>query len=172
MTRLYLTIVLSLVLLPSLAWSQDYQQTVKLSNGKYWGVSTKYLTSFESGYEGHFQWNSNEVRSTLIRLYQTPAFPERSSKWFFCYGYGAHVAWYHKYSIYNIFTPFDPPRKHLKHFLSVGADAYIGLEYRFLKHPFVLSFDLMPNFEFFGPRYFRINSNSVALGIAYVINKN
>lgn len=149
--------------------SQDYEQVIKGKLGEYWGVTYKYLTDFESGYELLYHQNKNGLNFTALRVFQQPAFPERSSKWFFCYGFGTHVSLYHKYSIYNPFKPFDPPRKHNKEFVSIGFDGYAGLEYRFLKHPFVLSIDFIPNFEFLGPDYFRVNTNNMCVGIAYII---
>jgi hypothetical protein len=148
--------------------AQDYNQAIKLKLlGSHWGVTYKYLTEFESGYEVMFQSGSQGFNVTGLRVYQMPAFPERSSKWFFCYGFGGHAAFYDNYEIYNPFTPFDPPIKYHNDFVSLGMDGYAGLEYRFLKHPFVLSIDFIPNFEFFGPGYFRVNANNLCFGVAY-----
>ena len=151
------------------AGAQDYEQVIKGKTGAFWGGSYKYLTEFESGYELLFHSNKNGFNVTGLRVYQQPAFPERSSKWFLCYGFGSHASFYNKYSIYNPFEPFDPPRVHNKEFVSIGFDGYAGLEYRFLKHPFILSIDFIPNFEVFGPDYFRVNTNNLCLGLAYVI---
>jgi hypothetical protein len=147
---------------------QDYNHAVKLKIlGHYWGASYKYLTEFEKGYEVLFHSNSQGINVTGLRVFQKPAFPIKSDKWFFCYGYGVHTSFYDHYEVYNPFTPFDPPRRFEKNFVSMGLDGYAGLEYRFLKHPFIVSIDFIPNFEFFGPDYFRVNTNNLCFGLAY-----
>lgn len=150
-------------------FSQDYEQLIKAKSGSFWGGSIKYLTDFESGYELLFHTNNQSFNFTALRVSQKPAMPENNSQWFFCYGYGTHAAFYHHYAIYNPFEPLDAPQKYNKKFMAIGFDGYAGLEYRFLKHPFVISLDFIPNFEFLGPDYFRVNLNNFCFGLAYVL---
>ncbi|MBN2166450.1 MAG: hypothetical protein JW717_09260 [Marinilabiliaceae bacterium] len=150
-------------------FSQDYKEVVKLKAGDLWGVSFKCLTDFETGYEVLFHSNDLGISFTALRIFQTPAFPEKSSKWFFCYGYGTHISLYHHYEIYNPFTPYNDALEYKKTFGSLGIDGYAGFEYRFLKHPFVLSIDIIPNIEFFGPNYFRVNTSNMAFGLSYIL---
>jgi hypothetical protein len=147
--------------------SQDYEKAIKINAFPGFGVSYKHLTGFENGYELKFHSFSNYNAITALRIFQTPAWPRVSDKWFLIYGYGSHLSLYNSYSIYNPFKPFDPPRKVNRNFLSAGFDGLAGFEYRFLKYPFNISFDINANFEFFGPDYFRVNIYNT-VGFAYV----
>ncbi len=145
--------------------AQDYQQAIKII--PFSGVAYKKLTGFEKGYEISFNKITHGYKLTGLRVYQEPAFPRKSDKWFVCYGFGSHVSLYESYSIYNPFRPFDPARRYSRSFVSCGLDGYVGLEYRFLKHPFTINIDYIPNFEFMGPDYFRVN-NYINIGLAVV----
>ena len=79
-----------------------------------------------------------------------------------------HLAYRTKIKNRNLFRPFAPAIVHEGNFVSPGIDGYLGLEYRFLKYPFTVSADFMPNFEFFGPGYFRVNMNTLSVTAAFV----
>lgn len=147
--------------------AQDYEHAFKLRVGPGLGFAYKRLTGFEKGFELAWEEHKSSHTISLLRVHQSPAFPTWSDKWFFIYGYGGHLSSYRHYTIYNPFRPFDKPREYNKSFLSPGIDGYIGLEHRFLKHPFTFSVDLYPRMEFFGPGYFRFNMVS-GFGLAYV----
>lgn len=167
MIQRYLTIVAFIIITISVK-AQDYNQAFKLKGFSPWGISYKILTGFENGYEFSYQKLRNSHSLTSLRIYQEPLVPKLSSKWFLCYGFGAHATLYNAYSTYNPFTPFDKAHHYDKTFVAMGLDGYAGIEYRFLKHPFIVSADIIPNFEFFGPNFFKVNMNSFCTGIAYV----
>ncbi len=148
--------------------AQDYEHAVKAKGLSPLGISYKFLNGFERGYEIMLMKHNHGYSLNGLRIYHTPVIPRKSSKWFFCYGYGAHVSIYNQYSIYNPFRPFDPPRNPSRPFVSVGMDGYAGVEYRFLKHPFILSFDCIPNFEMFGPDFFRVTFDNTSFGFSYI----
>ncbi len=146
---------------------QDYNNAVRLSAGHYWGINYKRMFSQEKGMMGSFQINKSGAQLTGLRVIHSPAFPAKSSKWFFGYGYGVHLAYRTKIESRNLFTPFAPPIVHKGHFFSPGFDGYLSLEYRFLKTPFTLSADYIPGFEFFGPGFFRLNLNNISFSAAF-----
>lgn len=147
--------------------AQDYKRAVKIKPFGEFGVSYKKLTGFERGYELILTSIPHGYSFTALRIYQEPAFPLRSDKWFVCYGFGTHISGYRSYSIYNPFRPFDSASRYNRNFVSVGFDGCAGLEYRFLKHPLTINVDYLPNFEFLGPDYFRVN-HYITLGFAVV----
>ncbi len=147
---------------------QDYKNAVRMSFGTYWSASYKRLFNQEDGAMAMLQYGENSLVIAGLRIFHQPAFPTTSSKWFISYGYGAHLAYRTKIKSSNFFRPFAPPIVHEGNFVSPGMDGYIGLEYRFLKYPFALSADYMPNFEFFGPGYFRMNLNNISVTAAFV----
>jgi hypothetical protein len=162
-----LNVFIVIFLIGCSAYSQDYERAIKVKGFPGWGVSYKHLTGFERGYELSIHTTDDWDYFSIIRFFQMPAFPKISNQWFFSYGYGTHVSLYRSYSVYNPFTPFDAPRQYNRNFLSPGFDGVLGFEYRMLKNPFLISFDINANFEILGPNYFRINSFNT-IGVAYV----
>ncbi|MFT3740550.1 MAG: hypothetical protein QM786_17515 [Breznakibacter sp.] len=158
---------LTLFLMGTRAQGQDYKHAIKMK-GAFTGFSYKYLTGFEKGYEVVYLHLNHGHSVAALRVWHEPAFPKISDKWFVCYGYGAHAGIYSQNKRNNPFRLFDPPTVYHRTFVSTGLDGYVGLEYRVLKHPFVISADFIPNFEFFGPDYFRVNFSSALLGLSYV----
>lgn len=148
--------------------SQDYKNAIQASFGTYWGASYKRMITQEQGAIASIQNNEHSLLLTALRIFDQPAFPHSSSKWFFSYGYGVHLAYHSQIESKNIFRPFSPTMAYKGHFISPGMDGYIGLEYRFLKYPFTLSTDFIPNFEFFGPGYFRVNMNNISIKASIV----
>nr|WP_321409185.1 hypothetical protein [uncultured Carboxylicivirga sp.] len=163
--KLYISILFILTCLT--VKSQDYTNALKLSAGDYWGVTYKRMFSQEKGFSGSFQFNSSGIQLTGLRVFHTPAFPDKSSQWFIGYGYGAHLSYRTKVESRNVFRPFAPPIINEGNFISPGFDGYLTLEYRFLKYPFILSADFIPGFEFFGPDFFRLNMNNFSLSAAF-----
>jgi len=148
--------------------AQDYNDAARFSFGTYWGLSYKKMITQENGVMATLQKGEKNTQFTALRVFHKPAFPARSSKWFFGYGYGAHIAYRTEINSRNAFRPFAPPYVHEGKYVSPGIDAFLSLEYRFLKYPFALSGDFMPNFEFFGPGVFRVNMTNVCLTASFV----
>lgn len=165
--HLYMTIIL-LLTFSLKSPGQDYKNSARVSLGAYLGLSYKRMFNQEQGAMVNLQFGEHSMVLSGLRVFHTPAFPETSSKWFISYGYGAHVAYRTKIKTENPFRPYAPDITYKGHFVSPGVDGYAGLEYRFLKYPFTISADFMPNFEYFGPGYFRLNMNAFALSAAFV----
>nr|WP_321451379.1 hypothetical protein [uncultured Carboxylicivirga sp.] len=147
--------------------AQDYTNALRLSYGDYTGFQYKRMFTQEKGLIANFQFNSKGVQLTGLRVFHTPAFPAKSSQWFFGYGYGGHLAYRTKIESRNMLRPFSPAVINEGQFFSPGIDGYLTLEYRFLKYPFTLSADYIPGFEFFGPDFFRLNMNNLSISAAF-----
>ena len=126
------------------------------------------MTSQEKGFMGKIGVNNKGFQLGGYRIFATPAFPRKSSKWFFLYGYGVHFTYTREIRYNNYVKPLAPPIVHRGQFFSPGVDGFVSLEYRMLRHPFTISADFSPNFEFFGPRFFRINMSEIDLTLSYV----
>src|SRR5690554_7268161 len=68
--------------------SQDYKKSVKIRPVDNYGLSFKQLTGFENGYEISLSKIEYGYRLGALRVFQKPAWPLKSDKLFFCYGYG------------------------------------------------------------------------------------
>jgi len=164
----YHIILLIAILASSGIKAQDYKHSAQLSFGHYWGFAYKHMFNQENGAMARLQYGENSILITGLRVFHKPAFPDKSSQWFINYGFGLHMAYRTKIESRNLFRPFAPAIIHEGHFVSPGIDGLIGMEYRFLKYPFTLSGDFNPNFEFFGPGYFRLNMANISFTAAYV----
>ena len=148
--------------------AQDYKNAASISFGTYWGASYKRMFNQKDGLMARLQTGQKCTQLSTIRVFHKPAFASSSSKWFVGYGYGAHFAYRSEIKSRNFFRPFAPAYTYNGHYFSPGLDGFISLEYRFLKYPFTLSGDFMPNFEFFGPGYFRLNMTNISFTASFV----
>lgn len=165
MKKSILYIVFSCILFS--ASGQDYTNAIKGSLGYSWGLSFQKLITQEKGYAAKLNIENYGWQGSLIRIQYKPAFPASSSQWFYGIGYGTHLAYKTQINTRNLFVPFAPPNKHIGNFITAGVDAFLSLEYRFLKYPFIISADYQPNFEFFGPNFFRLNFKSIEMSAAF-----
>lgn len=149
------------------AKSQDYNNAIKLSSGSHWGITYKKMLRRSSGIQASLQLKSNAYQFTALRVFHEPAFPATSSQWFLGYGYGTHLAYKTKIKSWNAFRPLAPSNSYKGHYFSPGFDGYATLEYRFLKFPFVIALEYIPNFEFFGPNFYRVNLENFNFSFAY-----
>ena len=160
-------IILFISLMGITAQGQDYNNVFKLSSGTHWGISYKKLLNQSSGFQASFQLKSNEYQLTALRIFHEPAFPATSSQWFVGYGYGTHISYKTKIKAWNAFRPLAPSYTYKGNYVSPGFDGYAALEYRFLKFPFVMAIEYLPNFEFLGPNFFRVNMDNLTFSFAY-----
>lgn len=162
-----LLLLLTLFIFGLTAHGQDYNNALRVGFGQYTSITYKRMITQEKGAMASFQFNNTGAQLNAIRLFHSPAFPATSSQWFFCYGYGVHLSYHTRIESRNFFRPFAPPIVYKGHYFSPGADGYVSLEYRFLKYPFTLSADYLPNFEFFGPGVFRMNLTNLMFTAAF-----
>lgn len=149
------------------AVSQDYKHSVSGQTGAYWGICYKRVLENESAYRGSLLFKHGGLLLSGVRMFHKPLVPQKNSQLFYYYGYGAHMAYASSYYSYNVFKPFRPASQYRGSFFTAGMDGLVGVEYRFLKHPFVVAVDFQPNFEFFGPTYFKLNIDQVEASVAF-----
>ena len=148
--------------------AQDYQRMVAFRTGVYTGVMFKKLLSNESAFAAQFGIRDRGVVLSGYRIFHELAFPQRQNyQLFMYYGYGAHFRYYTKYTQHNPFKPWRPDSKYRGNYVAAGLDGILGLEYRVLKYPFVVSTDISPNFEFGGANVFKINMDMISIGLGY-----
>ncbi len=147
--------------------AQDYKTLIGYKDGNGSGIMIKRLLPNESAFSTQAIIKDGGFSIGGFRTFHEVAFPQKSSKFFFYYGYGTHFRYYRYYKSRNLYTPFSPAIKHKGNYFAFGLDGVVGLEYRFLKYPFVLASEYNPNFEFGGATYFRVNMDLLMVSIAY-----
>lgn len=146
---------------------QDYKNLVSFKTSYTTGFSYKRLLENESALSAHVDFKDSGIALSGFRSFHKLAFPNKSYKFFLHYGYGAHLRYFKKQSTLNLFKPLRPTINYYGNFFGIGIDGLIGLEYRFLKYPFVASCDFNPNLEVGGPRYIKLYASQVFLAIGY-----
>ncbi|MCW3804967.1 hypothetical protein [Plebeiibacterium marinum] len=147
--------------------AQDYKTLIAYKNGAGPGFMAKKLLPNESAFSAQIIFKQGGFTLGAFRTFHEVAFPKKNSQYFFYYGYGTHFRYYREYTSKNIFKPFRPGMKRRGNYVALGLDGILGIEYRFLKYPFVLSTEFNPNFELGGANYFKVNLNMFTAGIAY-----
>ncbi len=147
--------------------AQDYKNSIAYKNGVGQGFSIKKLLPNETSFSAQITFKDRGISISGFRTFHQIAFPNKNNKFFFYYGYGTHFRYYRRYVSRNVFTPFRPGIKHKGNYFAFGLDGITGIEYRFLKYPFVLASDINPNFEFGGATFFKLNLDMISVSIAY-----
>ncbi|TLX76483.1 hypothetical protein E9993_06230 [Labilibacter sediminis] len=163
---LFTMLLFGLVMCSSLK-AQDYKNMVAFRTGVSNGFMYKRLLPNETAFAGQLTFRDQGVTISGQRLFHQLAFPDKSYKWFLYYGYGAHFRYYTRYFHSNPFKPFRPQQKYEGNYFALGFGGMVGLEFRFLKYPFVISSDISPNFEFGGAYSFKVNLDMVSINLAY-----
>lgn len=86
------------------------------------------------------------------------------------YGWGGHVGVERYNRLNKVLIQEDPPEFAFerKSYYTMGIDAYLGVEYRWLSVPMTISFDVKPYFNYIGMRYGRAKFWDSALSFKYV----
>ncbi len=160
-------LIICLASLSSTVKSQDYNNLVAFRWGVYTGFMAKKLLPNESAFAAQIGFRDRGIVISGYRMFHELAFPHKSYKFFLYYGYGIHFRYYTEYTLHNPFKPWRPESSYQGNYVAAGLDGILGLEYRFLKYPFVISGDISPNFEFGGANVFRVNMDMISIGLAY-----
>ncbi|WP_066631113.1 hypothetical protein [Labilibacter marinus] len=150
------------------AKGQDYKNLVSLKTGVYTGFNYKRLLPNETAFSAQLGFRDGGITLNAYRTFHQLAFPKKQNyQLFLFYGYGAHFRYYTRYKRNNPFKPWRPTNEYRGNYFAAGLDGIIGLEYRFLKYPFVISTDINPNFEFGGATAFKVNMDLISIGLGY-----
>ena len=86
------------------------------------------------------------------------------------YGWGGHVGVEQYGRLDKVLVSENPPTfaYERKSYYTMGIDAYLGVEYRWLSVPMTISFDVKPYFNYIGMRYGRAKFWDSALSFKYV----
>jgi len=150
----------SFLLVANRAAAQDYKTAVGLKFGAYEnGPSVKYFMDSSTALEGIIGIRSHGVVFTGLYELHQEAFNVPLLK--FYYGFGAHVGAIGK----GDFKRFNGDDRYYDNSrILLGADAVLGLEYKFAEAPIAISLDLNPRMELATGPFFDI---APGLGLKY-----
>ncbi|MBN2683467.1 MAG: hypothetical protein JXR58_13315 [Bacteroidales bacterium] len=149
--------------------AQDYIQAVGYRGGFTNGITGKMFVDAETAYEGLVAFRYGGIHFAAYKLKHKAANWKYSDKLFVFTGFGVHAGFFNNYDTYNFLSPFRATYKRNITYSVIGLDGVLGLEYRFIKHPFVAAIDFNPFFDLFGPNYFNMHINNFAISIKYCL---
>jgi len=165
----YITLVILLFCITR-GLSQDYHSAIGLRGGYSSGISYKRCLNDEIAYEGIFTIKNLGIQVTGLKEFHQPLLWKQSDKLYFVYGYGGHLGFFNRYYYHRFMSPFNRPiRSNISYFVT-GLDALLGIEYRFIRFPFLAGVEYKPFFHLFGPNYFNMYLADVAITFKYILN--
>ncbi|MEO9476881.1 MAG: hypothetical protein ABJG41_15160 [Cyclobacteriaceae bacterium] len=168
MKRYLLLTALSLLMVG--AFAQQYDHSGGIRMGYTSGLTYKKFIHKEEAVELFLSGRESGIQLTSIYTFHQPMEVSFNENFYIYYGLGMHAG-YEKYNnLRRVVTSFDPPTYayEQENYFVMGADAILGVEYRWLSVPVTFSFDIKPHFNFIGMRYAKVRFWDAALSVKYV----
>ena len=168
MKTLKIFAILFLVIIFQKVNSQDYINAVGFRTGGTSGFCYKTFVNDYKALEGILSFRNNGVQLTALIETYSPANFNINENLFLYYGYGAHVGFLKKYDDNNFpFSIFEPNKSMFRTRPVIGADAIIGIEYRFVSLPVIAALDTKPYIEFFGFPFIKTKLFDIGISVKY-----
>jgi hypothetical protein len=160
--------ILFLLILAFIAFelsAQNYTRDVGFRVGDFFSAGYRQFLEDDNALEGIISGGRKGAKLTVLKEHSIPALGRISENLHFTYGYGAHAGFRYmdRYKVLNRTYALDEYR-----FMPlIGLDGLIAVEYRFAELPFIMSFDLMPYFEYSSIQIFNLYLNNLGFSIKY-----
>jgi hypothetical protein len=162
--------MLILIITTSNAFGQQYGQSGGVRLGHTSGFTYKKFVKVEQAVEMMLSGREKGIQFTALYEYHKPLELSFNESFFFTYGLGAHIG-YQRYSGLkkNVLgtNPFTFEYED-QSYVVIGADAMIGVEYRWLSLPMTITFDVKPYFNYIGMRYLDAQFWDAAVSFKYI----
>lgn len=173
--HLLLIIIITGVITLSQVKAQYYEHSAGIRLGGSYGLTYKKFFNESDAVEFLLGGRQDGLQLTATYQFNKPLNLSRNETFFLYYGAGGHLG-YEKYptkSLYNYPNNFPVPAiaefyYENRSYFSMGIDAIIGLEYRFLTAPLTIGLDIKPYFSYIGYRYTRTDFWDTSLSVKYV----
>lgn len=149
---------------------QLYQKSGGIRLGTTSGLTYKKFVTEDEAVDLMLSGRNEGMQFTAIYQFHEPMEFSFNDRFYLHYGIGGHVG----------YEKFDDISKVLsnaqgdsfvyedKSFFTMGVDASLGIEYRWLEIPATFGFDVKPYFNFIGMRYTRARFWDAAISFKYV----
>jgi len=159
---------LLIVLLSTLASeskAQYYLNSAGVRVGGSYGLTYKKFFNQSQSFELLLGGRNSGMHVTGTFQFNKPLNLSKNEVFFLYYGGGAHAG----FQDYNskVLDSQSFYRYENQTYFSMGVDAIIGVEYRFLTAPITIGLDLKPYFTFIGFRYTQANFWDTSLSVKY-----
>lgn len=149
---------------------QLYEKSAGIRLGHTSGLTYKKFILEDEAVEMILSGRNDGMHLSILYQFYEPMEFSFNDRFYAAYGIGGHVG----------YERFDDLSKTLinetgdefvfedKSFFMMGADFYLGIEYRWLEVPVTLGFDLKPYFNFIGMRHTQAKFWDAAISFKYV----
>ena len=155
----------------SLAMGQQlYEKSAGIRLGHTSGLTYKKFVLEDEAVEMILSGRNDGLNLTVLYQFHEPMEFSFNDRFYAAYGIGGHMG-YERYN--DLFKTLSNEAGDAfiyedKSFFTMGADLYLGIEYRWLEVPVTLGFDIKPYFNFIGMRYTEAKFWDAAASIKYV----
>jgi len=147
-------------------YSQDFQAFgIRLGAGS--GFVYKSYLNYENAVELIAYNKEKGMLFTALYFYNEPVSMLYSDRFFLHYGFGAHAGYYREKQQYKTFdnNGNEIIKERMVPYPNLGFDAIAGIEYRLETYPLIVSFDVKPAINVFGP-YRKLGNGIFNFGIS------
>ncbi|WP_420576916.1 hypothetical protein [Ekhidna sp.] len=167
--KIILYVFFALISLGSAA-QQLYEKSGGIRLGHTSGLTYKKFVTEDEAVEMILSGRNEGMQYTALYLFHQPMEFSFNDRFYLHYGIGGHVG----------YEKFDDISKTLsnaagdefvyesKSFYTMGVDASLGIEYRWLEVPATFGFDIKPYFNFIGMRHTKARFWDAAISFKYV----
>ncbi|MFA6923341.1 MAG: hypothetical protein WC223_03715 [Bacteroidales bacterium] len=148
--RKFILLFASLIIIANIS-AQNKERAIGFRGGETFGFTYNYNLDESISIGAILKLSHNEIRIVILKEKVIPVLLSYSDHLFFYTGIGAHagfVSWEkyrnNEFRSVNYCAPL------------IGADAVIGLEYRFFKYPFSLGAEYKPYVDLLGRKIFSL----------------
>ena len=169
MIRILLPVCLLLTCL-SLMAQPTYDRSAGVRLGVTSGMTYKRFVAPGESLELILSGRKEGIQLTTLYEFHEPMELSFNENFYAFYGVGGHLGYENYDNLSKTIISQDPAQfmYESKSYFVIGADAIVGIEYRWLTVPCTIGFDVKPYFNFIGLRYARYRFWDSAVTIKYV----
>lgn len=147
-----------------------YKQSAGVRLGHTSGMTFKKFVAKEEAIDFILSGRNEGLHLTTMYVFHTPMQFSFNENFYAYYGVGGHVGFERFNDLEKRISPVSVIGFQFenKGYYTMGIDAIIGLEYRWLTVPVTIGFDIKPYYNFIGMRFSRAHFWDSAISFKYV----
>lgn len=158
----------SLLLLCHFGFGQQYKQSAGVRLGHTSGFTYKKFIVGEQAVELLLSGRRDGIQFSTLYKWHEPLELSFNENFYFYYGMGAHVGYERYDGLNKVLVATDDFIFERQTYFVIGADAIVGLEYRWLSLPITVGFDVKPYFNYIGFRHMDANFWDASISFKYI----
>lgn len=166
----YFLLALTLVASFVAGAQQLYEKSAGLRLGHTSGVTYKKFFTEDEAIELILSGRNDGMQFTVTYLFNEPMELAFNDRFYLHYGVGGHLGYEKINDLAKVLSNSEGSEflYEERSYYTMGVDASLGVEYRWLEVPATVGFDLKPYFNYIGMRYTQTKFWDAAISIKYV----